>query len=359
MTNGFNVNKVLKLYGSSINRISLIQAEKNGLIPSPGRSQTGTIQRRMWKTDELPLIGERYGFLKKPTTKRCISIFSMPGGVYKTSLALNISRLAALHNIRTCVVGLDPQGSISNALKRADARTQCEQIEATFAQLQQPDGLLALFNGQMKIEELIEPTDLSTLSIIRESPRLAMLDRKLNDETKRPNWLEEQVINPLKETFDLVILDCPSQWNSLVENSIVACDALISPIECSTYQLSALNVFQNLVDDTRSQRKLNFKHIFVPTRFMSTRDQCSEIKSWYFRNLENVTLSVIRESNEGKRAMEARLSVPENSPTSLIADEMRELVKEIWSKLFEFDNLQSVLASSLIQKEKQGFPAKL
>ena len=45
-----------------------------------------------------------------------MAVFTTKGGVLKSTLALNIARIAALHNVRTCVVGLDIQGDITTAL---------------------------------------------------------------------------------------------------------------------------------------------------------------------------------------------------------------------------------------------------
>jgi len=112
----YTVQKVLSIFGSSVPRPTVISAEGSGLIPRAKRRSTGSVKVRQWDLADIPKLGARYGFmrpLKRPTV---VTVFTTKGGVLKTTLAVNLARMAALHDIRTCVVGLDLQGDITNCL---------------------------------------------------------------------------------------------------------------------------------------------------------------------------------------------------------------------------------------------------
>lgn len=331
----YTVQQLLKIYGSDVNRATILQAEKSGSIPSPSRKQTGSIQRRIWESGDLPAIGERYGFLKKPSSPQCITVFTTKGGVLKTTLALNLARLSALHNIKTCIVGLDLQGDITNASGFNQDVEQIEDMDIAIARINRSTGIDSLFNQETSIYDLVQPLDMPTLCIIPETAGLAMLDKKLHSAYHREYWLRDNVVEPLKKHFDLIVIDCSPNWNLLISNALVACDSLVSPIECRINQFRNLDVFQQLIAQFKFEMKLDFKHLYIPTRFMSTRKLSSEIRTWYLKNIKNIAHSVIREATQGEEATASHLSVPEYASSSILADEMRELMREIWSECLD------------------------
>jgi chromosome partitioning protein len=262
-----------------------------------------------------------------------VAIFTTKGGVLKTTLALNVARMAALHNIRTCVVGLDLQGDITSALGFNSDLEDAEDMNAAIERINSARGLGDVFQRNCSVEDVVQPTDIPTLFAIPETADLVALDRGISTRSRREYWLREQVIAPLREQFELIILDCSPNWNQLISNALAACDVLISPLECKINQFRNLQVFQALTGEYRDELKLRYDHIYVPTRFASTRKLSAEIRSWYLANIPGVTHGCIRESVQGEESVAAHLSLPEHVATSLVADEMRELLKEIWERM--------------------------
>lgn len=328
----YRIQQIMNLLGSTVRRESIIQAEESGAIPKASRHANGSIRTRVWSTDQIPAIGERYGFLPKLDGPTVLTVFTTKGGVLKTTCALNIARLAALHNIRTLVVGLDLQCDITSALgfynwdDVSELQTALDAVEAT-------DGLYSVSRGNIDLDQVIQPTDIPTLSLIPETAELATLDRWISTQPRREYWLKEKIVDPLRDRFDLIVFDCSPNWSQLITNAIVACDILLSPIECHINQFRNLNVFRDLADEFKTLLKLNYEHIFVPTRFASVRKLSNEIRGWYLANVDGVTHSVIRESVQGEEAMASHISVPEYAAKTLPASEMRELMKELWFRI--------------------------
>ncbi len=329
--NSFTVQKILKVYGLDITRDALIKAENVGLVPAAKRDGT----RRIWLLEDLPKIGERYGFLKKPPNPVAVAVFTTKGGVLKSTVALNLGRLAALHNIRTCIVGLDMQCDITSALGYQVDLDEVTSLQDALDRLGSVYGLADLAAKDVKLKDIIVQTDIPALSLIPETPELVSLEREISSRNLRDFWLRDHIVAPLKEQFDLVILDCSPNWNLLISNALMACDVLISPLECKINNFRNFQAFKTYLDNFKFETKKDFQHIYVPTKYASTRKLSSEIRSWYLTNVPGCISNVIRESAPGEEAMASHLSLPEYNPSSLVADEMRETILEIWSRILE------------------------
>lgn len=350
MPREYTAQKILRIFGSEVSRDALVKAEAAKTIPVAKRRQTGQVRTRIWNPTDLPKIGERYGFMKKPQDSACVAFFTTKGGVLKTTMAFNFARMAALHNIRTCVVGLDLQSDITFALGHNADIENAETLELAIEKINATTGLSDVFSHKLNLSDVIESTDLPTLSLIPETADLVSLDRAIAGRPNREHWLRKNIVEPLQKIhrFDLVVLDCSPNWNQLVSNALVACDVLVSPLECKINQYRNLQVFRALTEEFRQEMSLDYQQVFVPTRLTSTRKVSGEIRAWYARNIPNVTSGCVREAAHGEEAIIARLSIPEHLPSSYSAMEMREVLTEIWVQ---------VLAKSRSQRNKKEFAA--
>lgn len=342
----FGIQKIIKIFGSDTSRTALIKAEASGNIPVASRRKTGTLKRRVWGIEDLPQIGEQYGFLKRLDRPLALAVFTTKGGVLKTTISLNLARMAALHNIRTCVVGLDMQGDVSSALGFNTDLEESEDLQSAITRLNSTRGLLDVFKGEATLEDVILQTDIPTLSFIPETPELVALDQLISNKNRREYWLKENVVDPLLQQFDLVIMDCSPNWNRLITNALVACDTLVSPLECKINNFRNYQAFRAFLEEFRKEIKLDFDFIFIPTRFTSTRKLSAEIRSWYLAHVPGCVTGAIRESVHGEESVAQHISVPEYVPGSLAADEMREAILEIWNRLIKTSKRQKSAKSN-------------
>lgn len=341
----YTIKKIQDIFGKEIPRSTLIKAESTGQIPSPQREQTGSLQRRSWNTDDIPAIGEKYGFLKKPDTPIVMTIFTPKGGVLKSTLTVNIGRMAALHNIKTLIIGLDFQADVTGALGFNNDIDDSESLEEAMEKLNSVFGLYDFERETKELEELILPTDIPSLHFIPETPELQSLDQTIKDKTRREFWLKDKVIERLKKNYDLIILDCSPNWNQLVTNAISSCDILVSPIECKINNFRNFKAFKVFIEKYKQDVELKFTHIFVPTRLSPTRKLSSDIRKWYLANVDNCTETAIREGIHGEEAIASYLSLPEYCPNNLAAQEMRQLLSEIWAHVEVLEKQKKKTAS--------------
>ncbi len=143
-----------------------------------------------------------------------MATYNIKGGVGKTSTAVNLGYLAARDGLRTLIWDLDPQGS-ATYLFRVKPKVK--------------GGGKALVAGRRTLDEAIKGTDFDRLDLMPADFSYRNLDLDL-DSTKRPTDRLRRLVAPLKDEYDLVILDCPPSVSLVSENVVHACDVLLVPL---------------------------------------------------------------------------------------------------------------------------------
>ena len=338
----FNLKKALSVFGADA-------TAKAASVELPAFSKNADNRTlKSWSSGDLSKVGEKVGFLPKLKSPIAASIFVTKGGVLKSSLTLNLARMAALHGIRTCVVGLDMQGDVSTSLGETvgEALDEDDSLEEALARVNSVKGLAQVYLGEASLDDVLRPTDLPTLFYIPETPELVALDQSLINRNRREYWLKEKVVTPLKREFDLVLIDCSPNWNRLITNALMACDVLISPLECKINNFRNLTTFRALIQEFSQEMQTSFEHVFVPTRLVPNRKLSQEIRQWYGENLSNCAKGSVRESIQGEESIAMRMSIPEYAPTSVAADEMRALITELWTLFTATQKTKQTEASS-------------
>ena len=80
-----------------------------------------------------------------------------------------------------------------------------------------------------RLDEAIKGTDFDRLDLMPADFSYRNLDFDL-DSTKRPTDRIRRLIAPLKDEYDVVILDCPPSVSLVSENIVHACDVLLVPL---------------------------------------------------------------------------------------------------------------------------------
>ncbi len=328
----FSSSKVADIYGGQHLKTDLYNLELNHLVPESKRFRSGALFKKGWPVEELPIIGQKIGYFKNFGTPISIAVFTTKGGVLKSTLALNLARTAALHGLKTCVVGLDIQGDITTALG-FESGLEDGDLSLLLDKLNSTKGLSDLFNGQARLEEIIVKTDLPTLFLIPETPELVAMNDTLSTINRREFWLKEKVIDKLKNSFDLIIMDCSPNWNKLTTNALVACDVLVSPLECKINNFRNFRVFRHFLNEFKRDMKIDFETIFIPTRYSANRKLSIEIKNWYEQNVKGCTPIGVKESVAGEESIALYKSIIEHAPGSEPAIEMQKLLFEIHQRI--------------------------
>ena len=152
-----------------------------------------------------------------------LALYSNKGGVGKTAAAVNLAYLAAQAGVVTLLCDLDAQGSstfyfrVKPGIKRK-AR--------------------GLGKGNKQINESVKSTDYAALDLLPADLSHRNLDVAF-DKLKHPKERLRKVLEPLHDTYDLIVLDCPPTINLLAENVFTVADIVLAPVIPTTLSLRA------------------------------------------------------------------------------------------------------------------------
>ena len=167
---------------------------------------------------------------------KVLATYSIKGGVGKTTTAVNLAHEAARQGARVLVWDLDPQGAATYFL-RVKPRVK--------------GGARRLVGGRGALAEHVRGTDLPAVHCLPADFSLRHLDVHLEG-TKRPTERLGALLDPLRDRYDLAVLDCPPSISRSSEGVFHAADALLVPVVPATLAsrtLAQLAAFLEDLDD--------------------------------------------------------------------------------------------------------------
>lgn len=331
---GLNFRNVKNLFNIQLGKSTILRAEADGKIPLATRVPLGKSNReqRVWDYSQVAEIGEKYGFLKKPDDSKIITIFSTKGGILKSTLALNIARLHALHNIKTIAIDLDPQADTTRNFGldlSEESVVNLEEVDSFFGSVK---SLFNFFQDNEPLENIIVKTDLPNLDLIPSHSAIIPLMEILNTSMRREYQFTENLIPPLKKMgYELIIFDNAPSWSIFSTNSIVPANILISPLECKIAHYRNMPEFVSYLDRFLTTMRLenDIIKLFVPVKTSGIRKLATQIKQYYHKNVKNCSNSSIRESVTGEEATAMKKSILEYNHKSTLSEDMREFLIEL------------------------------
>lgn len=310
-------------------RTTLLNAEEKGLIPKANRVKHGSVNVRQWSIDQVPDIGRHFGFLKKPNSQKIISIYTAKGGVLKTSYAYTMGKTLALNGVKTLIIGLDIQCSITKIiLPEIEINSLAEMREVPLRL-----GMFHYMYEKVPLNKIIHKTSLPTLDVIPETHDLNMLERSLTLEKRREYFFKDKLIPKLQD-YDVVIFDNGPNWNQLTENSLTASNIVISPIGCDVNSYQAIDINLEIIEEFQQTMKLEWSNFLITPTLLETNKLSQQIYAAYVNNYaDKIVAFPIRRAIKGQEALLVQQSIFEYSPSSPLANDYFEQLTYIWGLL--------------------------
>ena len=156
---------------------------------------------------------------------RVIASANQKGGCGKTTTAINLSSSLSVKGQKVLLIDFDPQAHATMGLN-----VKPSDLEKTIYDVITPKK-----NWLWGIEDILVPIkdnfDLAPSSLI-----LSAFEQELSGLERREDRLF-RAIQPLKEKYDFIVIDCPPSIGHLSFNALRACDEVIIPIDMSLFSL--------------------------------------------------------------------------------------------------------------------------
>ena len=169
---------------------------------------------------------------KEEIMSKIIAFTNQKGGVGKTTTCVNLSSYVAVMGKKVLIVDLDPQGNATSGVG-----------------IEKHKGLKTIYDlvdGECSLEDVVLPTVIEGLDIIPSNVDLAAAEISLVSMPQREKILKN-ILDPLKEVYDFIMIDCQPSLGLLTVNALTASDSVIIPMQCEFYALDGLTQLMNTI----------------------------------------------------------------------------------------------------------------
>lgn len=212
---------------------------------------------------------------------KIIAFANQKGGVGKTTSAVNVAASLGILGKKVALLDLDPQGNATSGVGISKKSLKYSMHN--------------VLSENIPLEEIVLVTEFQNLSVFPANISLAGSEFDLF-ETENSEYHLKELLEPMQERFDYIIIDCPPSLGMLTVNAMAAADGVVIPMQCEFYALEGLSQLMVTVSRIKQHYnpELNVTGILITmhnSRLLLSMQVLSELKKYYEDKLFETTVS--------------------------------------------------------------------
>lgn len=164
---------------------------------------------------------------------KVIAVTNQKGGVGKTTTSVNLSAALAYMGKKVLLIDIDPQANATQGIG----------VDRSVLDLTVYDAI----TQDVSLDEIIISTDVKGLDIVPANIDLAGVEIELSQVRAGREQRLRNALNPIKDRYNYVIIDCPPALGTLNTNALTASDSVLIPVQCEYYALEGLTQLLNTI----------------------------------------------------------------------------------------------------------------
>lgn len=245
-----------------------------------------------------------------------LAISNQKGGSAKTTTTINLGAALANNNKRILLIDTDPQGHLAEGFGIAAGSLDKE--------------LSLVLDGKLSLSDIVINLR-PNLDLAPSNIRLSYLEALLFTRHRREDKLKN-ALEGYKDTYDIIVVDCPPSLGLLTVNALSAADYVLIPMVCDFYAMLGVSLLLDVIEDMKIELNPSLKILgILPTRLNRTIHAREVVERTKIELHDRVKVfePAVNESVRFKEAAAAGKTIFEYAPNIDGAEAYRSLAKEI------------------------------